>query len=214
MPIWRLAATLAALAAYALLCHGLMAHAPGHPLTAAALFAPLLVMLVAAGLQRGRRLLLLAGALLAGLLAAITLAGRGGDMNHLYVLQHAGVHAALAWLFGSTLREGRTPLITALAQRIHREFTPAMRDYTRRLTALWAAYFVAMIVVSLAVYALAPWPWWSAFGNLLTPLAAGSFFVGEYLLRRWRHPEFERASLMQAVRAYREVGATRAPEGR
>ena len=214
MPIWRLAAALAALAAYALLCHGLMAHAPGHPLTVVALFAPLLGMLALAGLQAGRHLLLLAAVLLAGLLAALTLVGRSGDMNRLYVLQHAGMHAALAWLFGNTLRQGQTPLITALAQRIHREFTPAMRAYTRRLTALWAAYFVAMILLSLALYVLAPWPWWSAFGNLLTPLAAGSFFVGEHLLRRWRHPEFERASLMQAVRAYREVGATRAPEGR
>lgn len=214
MPIWRLAAALSALAAYALLCHALMAQAPGHPLTVVALFAPLLGMLALAGLQAGRHLLLLAAVLLAGLLAALTLAGRSGDMNRLYVLQHAGMHAALAWLFGNTLREGRTPLITALAQRIHREFTPAMRAYTRRLTALWAAYFVAMILLSLALYVLAPWPWWSLFGNLLTPLAAGSFFVGEHLLRRWRHPEFERASLMQAVRAYREVGATRAPEGR
>lgn len=212
MPIWRLAAALAALAAYALVCHALMAHAPDHPLTVAALFAPVLAMLGAAGLRPGRRILLLACALLAGLLAAISLAGRGGDMNRLYVLQHAGVHAALAWLFGGTLRPGETPLITALAQRIHREFSPAMRAYTRWLTGLWAAYFVVMIGLSLVIYLLAPWPWWSLYGNLLTPLAAGSLFVGEHLLRRWRHPEFERASLVQAVRAYRELGAAR--EGR
>lgn len=212
MPIWRLAAALAALAAYALLCHALMVHAPDHPLTVAALFAPVLAMLGAAGLRPGRRILLLACALLGALLAAIYLAGRGGGMNHLYVLQHAGMHAALAWLFGSTLRAGQTPLITGLAQRIHHEFTPAMRAYTRWLTGLWAAYFVAMIGLSLAIYLLAPWSWWSLFGNLLTPLAAGALFVGEHLLRRWRHPEFERASLVHVVRAYREAGAAR--EGR
>ena len=40
------------------------------------------------------------------------------------------------------------------------------------------------------------------FANLLTPLAMVLMFVGEYLLRYRLHPEFERATLAQAMRAY------------
>jgi len=126
------------------------------------------------------------------------------------VLQHAAVHAALAWVFAMSLRVGETPLITAMAERIHDRFSPAMRAYTRWLTGLWAVYFIVMIGVSVLVYTLAPWPWWSLFGNVVTPVAAGALFVGEHLVRHWRHPEFERATLRQAMRAYHEFSAARA----
>ena len=45
------------------------------------------------------------------------------------------------------------------------------------------------------------------FANLLTPLAMLVMFVGEYLLRYRLHPEFERATLAQAVRAYADRGS-------
>ena len=108
--------------------------------------------------------------------------------------------------FAITLRPGCTPLITMMAERIHRDFTPAMRYYTRWLTGLWVLYFVAMIGVSFALYLLAPWTWWAFYCSVLTPLAAMLFFVAEYGLRYWRHPEFERVSLAQVVQAWRATG--------
>jgi uncharacterized membrane protein len=123
------------------------------------------------------------------------------------VLQHAGIHLALALSFGLTLRAGSTPLITALAQGLHHRFTPAMRAYTRWLTALWAGYFGTMVGLSLLIYAMAPWSWWSLYANLLTPLAAGALLVVEHVLRYRRHPEFERVSLRAAIAAYRHSGS-------
>jgi len=41
----------------------------------------------------------------------------------------------------------------------------------------------------------------------VTPLAIVALFIGEYLLRYRLHPEFERATLAQAVRAYADRGA-------
>jgi uncharacterized membrane protein len=121
----------------------------------------------------------------------------------MYVLQHAGIHLALAWAFGSTLRAGATPLITALARTVHEVFTPAMQAYTRWLTGLWAVYFVGMVVVSVLIYTLAPWPWWSLFCNVLTPLLAVAVFVVEHVLRYRRHPDFERVSMRAAMNAWR-----------
>lgn len=196
-------AVLAALVAYALFSAWAMAHAPDRPWAIAVLFGPLVAGLAIEGALRRHAGSLAASGALALLLAAVVVRGGVADMSRLYVLQHAGIHAALAWFFGRTLRAGSTPLITAMAERIHTRFTPEMRAYTRMLTRVWALYFVAMIVVSLLLYGLAPWHWWSVYCNVLTPLAAISLFVGEHALRRWRHPEFERASLAEAVRAYR-----------
>jgi uncharacterized membrane protein len=131
-------------------------------------------------------------------------------MQRMYVLQHGAIHLALGWSFAITLRPGSTPLISALARGLHtrlgQDFTPALAHYTRLLTALWVAYFVGMVAVSALIFWLAPWPVWSVFGNLVTPLAAGALFVGEYLLRyRW-HPEFARITLRAAFEAYQHSG--------
>ena len=205
MPRWRLLAAAAAFTAYALISWALMAWWPTSPWAVAALFGPLLVPLLVAAIVK-RHVPSLAGAMaLVALLAAVLYRG-GADVNRLYVLQHAGIHALIGWGFAITLRPGRTPLITMMAERIHRDFTPAMRDYTRWLTGLWVLYFVAMIGVSFALYLLAPWTWWAFYCSVLTPRAAMLFFVAEYGLRYWRHPEFERVSLAQVVQAWRATG--------
>lgn len=206
MPHWRIVAVAAALAAYALLSYALMAYAPDRPWSVAALFGPLLVAVAIGGWVRRHAPTLLGSAAAALFLAWIVARGGGADVNRLYVLQHAAVNAGLGVSFAATLRPGATPLITLLAERIHDVFTPAMRAYTRWLTGVWVGYFVAMIVVSMLLYTLAPWPWWSFFCNVITPLAGIGLFVGEYVVRYRRHPEFERATLAQAFKAYRAGG--------
>lgn len=207
MPIARALVIAAALAAYALGSHWLMLHAAGEAWAILALCAPMLLVVAGIALARRDGVSLTACIALGVLLALAVARGGAGDANRLYVLQHAGAHLALAAWFGATLRPGRTALITALAERVHAAVTPAMRSYTRRLTAIWVIYFVAMAAISGALYAVAPWSWWSLFGNLLTPLAAGALFVGEHAVRYRLHPEFERASIAQALRAYRQTSA-------
>ncbi|MBL8342477.1 MAG: hypothetical protein JNL30_13490 [Rubrivivax sp.] len=200
---WALLAV-AGVAVYALLSHALMLHAPGQPWAVAVLLGPLWAVATAGAWRRRQHGLLVAMAGAAAATAAVVARGGIGDIQLLYVLQHSAIHAALAWAFASTLREGGTPLITTMAQRVHHVFTPALREYTGALTRLWAAYFLAMIALSWLLYGLAPWGWWSMFGNLLTPLAALTLFAGEHLWRRWRHPEFERVTLARVAQAWRE----------
>jgi uncharacterized membrane protein len=211
-PLWRLVGTVAALGAYAIVSHQLMVHAPDRPWSVAALFGPLWAAVALGAWLRRHRPTLLACAV--ALTLVVTVVARGGveDIHLMYVLQHAGIHAALAWAFGLTLRAGSVPLITAVAERVHDTLTPALRQYTRRLTQLWAAYFAGMIAFSLLLFATAPWPWWSLYCNVATPLAVLALFVGEHLWRRLSHPEFERVSLLRVLHAYRQHhadGATR-----
>jgi uncharacterized membrane protein len=208
MPLWRVAAVGLALVGYAVASHLLMVHWPDRAWSVAVLFGPLLGGLALTGLIRRQAWIVAAAVLMALGLAVVVWRG-GVGVEPLYVLQHAAMHVVGAWTFGSTLRPGATPLITLLAQHVHSHLDEAQRLYTRWLTGLWAVYFIAMIGISLLVYALAPWPWWSLYGNLLTPLAAGALFVGEHLIRPWRHPEFERVTLAGAMRAYRAVTASK-----
>jgi uncharacterized membrane protein len=206
---WRLAGAAAAFGAYAIASHLMMAHAPDHPWTVAALFGPLWAVLVVSAWSRRQWPWLLGCAAALAAVVAVVLQGGIEDVHLMYLLQHGGIHAALAAMFGLTLRPGGTPFITALALRVHRTVTPPMQQYTRRLTQIWVAYFLGMIALSFALYALAPWSWWSLFCNVITPLAVLVLFVGEQGWRRLRHPEFELVSPMRVLQAFRQ----RASEG-
>ncbi|HEY1226378.1 MAG TPA: hypothetical protein VGF26_03575, partial [Ramlibacter sp.] len=127
------------------------------------------------------------------------------DPRHLYVAEHAGAHVLLGLWFGSTLKAGRQPLISALAERLHGTLDATHAAYTRRVTQVWTAYFFGMAATSVGLFLGGTFERWSFFANLVTPVAAISLFAGEYVLRyRW-HPEFDRVSVGDTIRAYREL---------
>ncbi len=207
---WRLGALIALLAAYALLSQWLMVHAATAPLTVALLFGPLLLAIGAAGWHKRQWATLAACGALLAVLAAVVLRGVVLDAQRLYVLQHAAIHLALAWAFALTLRPGSQALISAVAEGLHARlglpFTPAIAAYTRGVTQWWTGFFVGMVVLSLALYALAPWTVWSFFCTVVTPLAAVLMFMAEYAWRRHAHPEFPRVTPRAAFEAYRRHG--------
>jgi uncharacterized membrane protein len=206
MPSWRALAVALALAGYALLSHVLMVVAADRPWAVLVLLGPLLLGVSAVSLQQ-RNLPSLLACMVAtcGLWAYVSAAEGLHRIEHLYVLQHAGIHFAFGFVFAATLRPGATPLVSAFALRLHRTVTPGLLRYTRQVTWAWCIYFTAMVVLSLGLFAAAPWWGWSVFANLVTPVSAVALFVGEYLLRYRLHPEFERITLAQALQAYRDT---------
>jgi len=169
---------------------------------------PMLLAIAVGAWRGGQRLLGAIAALAVAWLCVQAAMGVAVSAAMLYLAQHAGIHLFLAVGFGSTLRAGHTPLITTLAARVHRELTPAMLVYTRKVTLAWVLYFVAMAGLSLVLFGFAPFDTWALFANLLTPCSMVLMFVGEYLLRYRLHPEFERASIADAIRSYRHAGKT------
>lgn len=198
----RILAALLLTVAYIAASHWLMSYAPASPWNAVGVLAPMLLA-IAWGAWRGGQhpLALLALLCVAALCAQASLPTPLSD-RLLYLAQHVGINLFLAVGFGGTLRPGRTALITQLAVRVHRNFTPDMAAYTRRLTGIWTLYFIVMALLSLALYAFAGFERWALFANVLTPLAVAAMFGGEHLLRYRLHPEFERASLADAIRSY------------
>lgn len=199
--------------AYVAASQWLMTRTPPPPWSAMALLLPVLAMAAIGAWRAGRRAvaLLAIGASLTLVVQAAT--GGGFSVEQLWLLQHVGAHLGLAVWFAMTLAPGSMALITRLAQRVHGGLTPALARYTRRVTLAWAVYFAAMAAISVVLYALAPFAWWASFANLLTPLTAVLMFVGEFALRYRLHPEFERATMAQALGAYAEHRRA-APTGR
>ena len=195
------------LLAYALLSHALMLHAGHRPWAVALLFGPLLAAVLVVAIRRRHGASVVGCLGLIALLTVVVVRGGVQDINRLYVMQHVGIHLLLCWTFAISLRRGAVPLISALAERVHGDVEAVEKAYTRRLTGVWALYFAGMASLSVAVYWAAPWAMWSVLANLVTPVAAIGLFVGEYLMRyRW-HPEFKRASMLQALRAYHQASA-------
>ncbi|MDE2625937.1 MAG: hypothetical protein KGL99_02170 [Burkholderiales bacterium] len=200
----RLGLIAAVLLGYAGLSHYLTAQAADSAWSLLAILGPMALLALVGFWRSGQRWLAVALAL--GIAALTWRLQRGGDFDPtwLYLAQHAGIHAALGVAFGRTLRPGRQPLISAMAERVHRGLPPGMAEYTRRVTAVWTAYFFGMALTSLGLFAFAPLEIWSLFANVVTPVAMCALFVGEYILRYRLHPEFERVSLVTAIRAYSE----------
>lgn len=148
---------------------------------------------------------------LAGLLATAAAVGvalhyrsnLASRVDLVYLAQHAGTHLCLGAWFASTLAESRAPpLITRLATRIHGPLPLPIQHYTRRVTVLWTGYFLGMALLSVAVFLAAPLASWSVLANLLTLPLVIAIFIGEYLWRLRRFPDFEHSSLLDGIRAY------------
>ena len=202
----RVIAVVLAGIAYVAISYRLMTSRPGSSWGAIAVVAPMLVLAAALAWQRRQRIVAGVAVGAAALLLFQARDGGGLSAEAIYVVEHIAIHLLLAVVFGLTLVGGRESLITALARRVHGGLTPPMEVYSRKVTVVWTIYFVAMAALSLVLYALAPFATWAAFAGLASPLALLALFVGEHVLRyRW-HPEFERATLAQAVRAYASRG--------
>lgn len=189
--------------AYLALSQWLMTREPPSAWSAVALLGPMLALVAVGAWRAGRRAWAVAGAVLAAGLAALAASGDGIPAERLYLLEHFGIHVALALVFGSSLRGSAGSLITRLAARVHRSgLTPAMAAYTRKATVAWTVYFATMAALSAILYLAAPFNVWATFANVVTPLALVLMFVGEFVLRYRLHPEFERATMQDAIRAY------------
>lgn len=200
---WMLALLL--VPAYAVASHLAMVHAGASVLTLLVVLGPWAALGLGGLWTKGHRWSASAVALACAVTVALIAQGRGLDPRLLYLAEHAGAHLVLGLWFGSTLRAGRQPLISALAQRLHGTLDATHAAYTRRVTQAWTAYFFGMAAISVGLFFAGEFERWSFFANLVTPVSAISLFMGEYLLRyRW-HPEFDRVSLADTIRAYREL---------
>src|SRR5439155_6024691 len=112
----------------------------------------------------------------------------------LLFLPPVALNLGLAVLFARTLRTGREPLISTFARAERGTLEADLAVYTRRLTIVWAIFFVGAAAFSIWLAAMstpATWGWFVAVGNYI---AVALLFIGEYIFRRWRFPQYRHAS--------------------
>jgi uncharacterized membrane protein len=117
---------------------------------------------------------------------------------------HALINAGLLFLFGCSLLPGRVPLVTTLARTIDPELPRDMIGYTRRVTAVWAAFFAGQLVVSLVLFLAAPVAVWSLFVNVLNAPLIAFVFLAEYGYRAVHFRNYRHPSISQMIRAFTE----------
>ncbi|WP_079419023.1 hypothetical protein [Thiomonas intermedia] len=122
--------------------------------------------------------------------------------NLAFLAEYAGMMGLLAWVFGRTLLEGQTPLVSRFALMAHGTLSPLVRHYTRGVTWAWTLFFCLMAFTSILVFVITPLSLWAVFANVVSPLLMLAMFVGEYLVRRILVPAHERSGPIAAIRAY------------
>jgi len=119
-----------------------------------------------------------------------------------YGVPHAIVYFSLAWLFGHTLFEGRVPLVTAMATRVHGPLHPEMVGHTRRVTIAWTLFCLGQVLLSALLYRFAGIDAWSLFITVLNLPLLGLMFVADYAARVLLFPHHPQASISEAIRAF------------
>ena len=125
------------------------------------------------------------------------------NFQWVYLLQHAGVHLALAGVFARSLQPGATPLCTQFARLVHPAdaMTSAVLRYTRQVTQVWTVFFVLIGASSPFVFWLCPLPVWTVFSTFVTLGLTAALFVGEALVRRAVLPAHYQSSFAATWRA-------------
>lgn len=198
--------------AYVLFSHWLMTHTEASAWNVVGVLAPMLVIGTLGAWRAGYRGIAACLALVLTALCVQAALGIRVGSHVLYLLQHAGINFCLALFFGSTLRPGRVSIITAVAQRVHgKDLPPAHFAYTRQVTAAWTVFFLVIVAISLVLFFGFSFDTWAIFANLVTPIATGAMFIGEFSLRYRLHPEFARSTVADAISAYMNNGKPAAP---
>jgi uncharacterized membrane protein len=134
------------------------------------------------------------------------------------------ITGGVAWLFGRSLRNGETPLIERIARMMEgSDLDAEHRNYSRKLTVVWAWLTGTLALVNFALALLAvphgllatagirsfvtvPLATWSLFANVINYLVLGATFVVEFAYRRHRFPGQEHGRFIDFVRGLGRLG--------
>ena len=118
------------------------------------------------------------------------------------VLQRSTIFVILAVIFGYTLRPGKTPLISRIAETIHGPLNTRLMLYTRKVTLAWSLFFATLSGLLLLLFLLMGQQIWALFSGAVSTVLIASMFMVEYAVRCRCIPAGERSGIMEGVRAY------------
>jgi uncharacterized membrane protein len=198
----QLAAVLLFLVAYSVLSHYSNLNPQAHDLRTLLALAPMLTLgLILVWRWSGFLIALLAAAAAALLLRAFwPLFAQNFPI--VYLVQQVGFYFIMAFTFGRSLRKGRVPLCTQLADKVHGPLSALELRYTRRVTLAWVIFFLLNLAANFFLFEFAPLRVWSMFVNFCSLPLILLMFVAEYAVRRRVLPQIQRSGLIATLRVY------------
>lgn len=191
---------------YPLLAHHTNESAHHGNLGALVAIAPVVLTVLVLAWRSSRRLLMLLSMIL--LLCVVLWIGWTILEHHfgvIYWLENAGMQLVLCIIFGRTLMAGQKPLCTRFAEAVHAPLTPQHENYARQVTVAWTLFFAVMVLISTALFFLAPLATWSVFANFMTLPLVALMFIIEYLVRRRVLPHMRHTHILDAIRAFKNT---------
>lgn len=136
---------------------------------------------------------------LSGLALLLWLLVHSGGGQYALFLPPLVLPSAAATGFGLSLRAGRTPLVTLVAET-RGPLPPYLRSYTRRLTWFWTGFTASLALVALVLCLSGQLKLWSWFANVVSYVLIGLVLVVEYLLRRLWFPAYAHPGFLAYLR--------------
>ena len=209
-------------ASYPVLAH--VAILSGRPGLIAASIGLLAVLVLFPGLRNGYAW---AWAMLIASAVCLYGVAKSGQTLLLLFLPPILLNGFMAWVFGSTLLHGRTPLIERAIILLHgpsEDIPDEIFAYARHVTLVWATLFVVLAIINCVLAAIAspggmllsagldppvtvPLEVWSLFANVLNYVIVAATFVAEYLMRLRRFPERAHGGFFSFIRRLAGVGS-------
>jgi uncharacterized membrane protein len=124
------------------------------------------------------------------------------NFSIVYLIQQCGFYAIMAFTFGRSLLQGRVPLCTQLADKVHGPLSELELRYTRHVTIAWVIFFLLNLAATVLLFELAPLRTWSLFVNFFSAPLILLMFVAEYAVRRRVLPQVQRNGLLATLRVY------------
>jgi uncharacterized membrane protein len=201
-PRLQLAAVLLFFIAYSVLSHYSNLNPQAHDLRTLLALAPMLTLgLVLLWRWNGALVALSAAAATAYLLRAFwPLFAQ--NFSIVYLVQQVGFYSIMAFTFGQSLRKGRVPLCTHIADRVHGPLSTLELRYTRKVTVAWVIFFLLNLAATFLLFKFAPLRIWSVFVNFCSLPLILLMFAAEYAVRRRALPQVESSGLIAALRVY------------
>lgn len=110
-------------------------------------------------------------------------AGPGPIGEGLIYVQPVLINLGLGFLFGRTLLDGRTPLITRFIRAERGELDVKTRHYGLQLTRMWTLFACGLALESVFVALFAGPQTWALVTGVVNYALTGLFFVTEYQVR-------------------------------
>lgn len=198
----QLAAVLLFFVAYSVLSHYSNLNPQAHDLRTVLALAPILTLGLVLLWRWSGALVALLGAAAAAFLLRAYWPRFTQNFSIVYLVQQVGFYSIMAFTFGRSLRPGRVPLCTQLADKVHGPLTALELRYTRGVTLAWVIFFLCNAAANFLLFEFAPLRVWSLFVNFCALPLILLMFAAEYAVRRRVLPQVQRSGLIATLRVY------------